>query len=153
MIDHGSAAWLLVGLVHITVIVRAVVIAGRDPYARAAWLLLLVTLPIIGVALYILFGEPWISRGERLRWRRLSEELLAYAPRSHTDAAWSELTGNAFRTFEATAGWTVAAGNRASLLPDSDAAIARLVADIDAARTSLPMWPGVPIRMVPRHTA
>tara|TARA_B100001179_G_C18599010_1_gene408961 strand:+ start:656 stop:2089 length:1434 start_codon:yes stop_codon:yes gene_type:complete len=137
LIDHGSAAWLLVGLVHITVIVRAVVIADRDPYARAAWLLLLVTLPVIGVALYILFGEPWISRGERLRWRRLSEELLAYAPCSQSNAGSSELTGNAFRTFEATAGWTVAAGNRASLLPDSDAAIATLVADIDAARHSV----------------
>ena len=63
MIERTNLAWLIVALVHFAVMIRAVVIAGRDPYARAAWLLLLFTLPFVGVVLYFLFGETWISRG------------------------------------------------------------------------------------------
>ena len=42
---------------------------GREAYARAAWLLLLLALPGVATILYLLFGEPWISAALRRRAR------------------------------------------------------------------------------------
>jgi cardiolipin synthase len=47
--DHlGWAPWLILVAVYTAVVVRAVLLERREPYARAAWLLLLVALPTIG---------------------------------------------------------------------------------------------------------
>ena len=47
------------------------------------------------------------------------------------------MTNNPFRTCEAASRWPVASGNVATVAPDSDAAIAMIVADIDAAAQSV----------------
>ena len=127
----------IVLLIHIVVIVRALVTVGRDPYARSAWVLLLLTLPLAGVVLYLLFGEPWVSNDQKRRWRRASAELAEFAPPSTGRPDLDGLAGNALRTFEGAAGWAATSGNRASLPRDSDTAIAELVADIDAAERSV----------------
>lgn len=137
VIDAKVAFGVVLLAVHIAVILRAVLLEGREPYARAAWLMLLVGLPGIGTVLYLLFGEPWISKGYRRRATRAYEQLLPYAPRSTLPIGERSAVGNAFRTCEAASQWSVASGNRASVAPDSDAAIAMIVADIDAARCSV----------------
>ena len=137
MIDLGTATWLIVAALYLAVIVRAILLDGRDSYARAAWLLLLIALPVIGVILYLLFGEPWISRGFRERGRRVYEEFLPFAPRSAQQAGTAGLATNAFRTFEAASHWPVSTGNTARIAPDSDTGIAMLVADIDTAEQSV----------------
>lgn len=58
MIGFRTAIWLTLAAIHLAVVVRSVLLEGREPYARAAWLLLLVALPGIGTILYLLFGEP-----------------------------------------------------------------------------------------------
>ncbi|WP_299307221.1 cardiolipin synthase [uncultured Croceicoccus sp.] len=132
-----TAAWLTLLVVQLCVILRAILLEGRDSSARAAWLLLLIALPVVGVVLYILFGEPWISSGLRTRDRRIREGLRALAPSAarHDDAGGRY--ANAFATFEAASRWPVATGNAARLTPDADGAIAMLVADIDAATTAV----------------
>ncbi|MXO66721.1 cardiolipin synthase [Altericroceibacterium endophyticum] len=137
MIDPGTFPWLIVVAIHFAVIVRAILLDGRDSYSRAAWLLLLIALPVFGVILYILFGEPWISKGFRKRCRRIEEELRPFAPAPVGGDDAAGLTANAFRTFEAASRWPVSVGNTASLAPDSDTAIKMLVADIDSATTSV----------------
>ena len=137
MIDLGTAQWLIVVALHLAVMVRAILLEGRDSYSRSAWLLLLIFLPVIGVILYFLFGEPWISKGFRQRSRRIDEALLAFAPRPTQNADLAGVTANAFRTFEAASCWPVTMGNSANLAPDSNTAIAMLVADIDSARHSV----------------
>ena len=137
MIDLRTATWLIVASLHLAVIVRAILLDGRDSSARAAWLLLLIALPLIGVILYLLFGEPWVSNGFKARERRIHEELLPFAsrPGQHMEAAG--LTANAFRTFEAASRWPVTIGNLGRIAPDSETAMAMLVADIEAAQHSV----------------
>jgi cardiolipin synthase len=137
LIELRMTAWIVVAVVHLAVIVRAILLEGRDPYTRSAWLLLLIVVPVVGVFLYLLFGEPWISYGFRDRGRRAYEGLLPFAPADASYAGGASLTGNAFRTFEAAARWPASIGNTAHIAPDGDAAIAMLVEDIDAAERSV----------------
>lgn len=137
MIDPLTTMWLILAALHIAVIIRAILLDGRDSYARAAWLLLLFALPVIGVVLYLLFGEPWISNGFRARERRIREALLPFAPRPEEPSHSAGLTANAFRTFEAASRWPTSTGNLGQIAPDSDTAITMLVADIDAAQQSV----------------
>ncbi|WP_237392239.1 cardiolipin synthase [Aurantiacibacter rhizosphaerae] len=119
----------------LAVIFRATLLEGRDSSARAAWLLLLIGLPVVGVVLYLLFGERWISKDFRERGRTTYQDLLPFAPAAAPDGETDGLTNNAFKTFEAASCWPTAPGNTAQLAPDSDTAITMLVADIDAATT------------------
>ena len=128
---------ILLAAIHVAVIVRAILLEGREPLARTAWLLLLIGLPGIGTILYLFFGEPWISTAFRERARRAYKELLPFAP-DHAGAPNDPTAAaNAFRTCEATSHWLLATGNTASVATDSDGAIETIVADIDAARQTV----------------
>ena len=129
-----EVAALAIVAIHVAVMLRAILVEGRDPYARTAWLFLLIALPGLSVILYLLFGEPWISTDFRNRARRAYEDLLPYAPHPDNGAA---ATSNPFRTCEAASRWPVATGNTARVAPNSDTAIAMIVADIDAAALSV----------------
>jgi len=124
--------WLVLAGIHLAVIVRAVLLEGREAYARAAWVLLLLALPGVATVLYLLFGEPWISAAFRHRAREAYEALLPYAP-PPTGRVTSVETQNPFRTCEAAARWAMSIGNSARVAPGADAAIEAIVADIDAA--------------------
>ncbi|WP_242139258.1 cardiolipin synthase [Sphingomonas sp. TREG-RG-20F-R18-01] len=127
-----TAVWLTLGAIHLAVILRAILLEGRDTYARAAWVLLLVALPGVGTVLYVLFGERWISRKFRKRARDCYHALLPFAPPASTSPVSPAFTG-AFRTCEAASRWPVSTGNRAHVASGADAAITAIVADIDAA--------------------
>lgn len=128
--------WLALAAFHLVVVARAVLLEGREPYARAAWLLLLVALPGVGAALYLLFGEPWVSAGFHRRARDAYEALLPLAPSGSAQLP-SVAAENAFRTCEAASRWQVVGGNSARVAPGADAAIASIVADIDAAAVTV----------------
>lgn len=132
MIGLNTAIWLMLAAIHLAVIVRAILLDGRDAYARAAWVLLLIILPGIATILYLLFGEPWISAAFRRRARDAYEALLPYAPPAASDTL-APASGNAFRTCEAASRWPVSIGNIAQVASGADAAITAIVADIDAA--------------------
>ncbi len=119
------------------VIVRAILLDGREPLARAAWLLLLLVLPGLGTVIYLLFGEPWISKGFRERSRVAYEDLLPYAPQPAVPSDRTSTVDNVFRTGEAASRWPAVPGNTGTVAPDSDTAIAMIVADIDAARATV----------------
>ena len=137
MTKLNVAIWVIIAALHLAVIARAILLAGRDPYARAAWLLLLIALPFVGLTLYVLFGEPWTSKRFRQRGRLVYEELLPFAPSPAIHSGAKGPNANAFRTFEGASRWPTSTGNLARLAPDSDTAIAMLVEDIDAAAQSV----------------
>lgn len=119
------------------VIGRAVLLDGRDPYSRAAWVMTIAVLPLVGIILYAMFGEPWMSRRFRRHAARVSKELqaLCIGPRKRDDIAGLPAHFcSAFRTAETIADIDADPGNRAELTADSNDAVDRLVADIDAAR-------------------
>ena len=132
MLNLNGAIWLVLAALHVAVIVRAVLLNGRDAYARAAWLLLLLVLPGVATILYLLFGEPWVSKAFRRRWHHAYDALLPFAPRPSRDIATAE-NENAFRTCEAIARWPACVGNTAKIASGADAAIDGIVSDIDAA--------------------
>jgi cardiolipin synthase len=133
MMALKTAIWVLLGIIHLAVVVRAILLDGRDSYSRAAWLLLLIALPGIATVLYLLFGEPWISAKFRKRSRDAYEALLADVRPEGGEAVGSPESANAFRTCAAAARWPASAGNRARVAPEGDAAIDLVVTDIDAA--------------------
>lgn len=135
--DHlGWAPWLILVAVYTAVVVRAVLLERREPYARAAWLLLLVALPTIGTILYLLFGEPWVSPRLRRRTRLVHRALVEHAPPPALDPP-SAVARNAFRTCETASGWPLSTATAPWVAPDADSAIDCIVADIDAARSSV----------------
>jgi len=126
-----------VSVVHVAVIIRAILLEGREPLARAAWLLLLLALPGFSTILYLLFGEPWISRGFRERSRQAYEDLLPYAPMPIAQSDQRSIVDNFFRAGEAASRWSAVPGNAAIVAPDADTAIDMLVADVDAAQATV----------------
>ncbi|MBB3693571.1 phospholipase D-like domain-containing protein [Sphingomonas sp. BK580] len=134
MIELRTAVWLMLGAIHVAVVIRAVLLQGREPYARASWLIVLLAAPGAGTALYLLFGEPWISPRVRVRWTKAAEALAPYArPDAIRPVVVRQASENAFRTCEAASGWPTSGGNLARLAPGSDEAIDMIAADIDAA--------------------
>ena len=134
---------LLIGifLLHFAVIVRAIMVEGRDPYARLAWVMALSLFPILGVVAYAMFGEPWMSRRFRQKANRVFKQL-EHLPTAATresvpiDRLPEHYVGS-FRTCEALSQSAVTDGNAVQLAEDSNAAIDLLVDDIAAARDSV----------------
>ena len=119
-------------------IARAILRPHRDPASRLAWVVVMVTLPVIGIAVYILLGETNIGRRRKARMRAVLARLpdVAEAPgaaaanlRPEIPERYSPL----FRVGQSINGFGPISGNQARLLPDSNAAIDSMIADIDAA--------------------
>lgn len=137
MIAMETTIWVLLGAIHLAVVVHAILLEGRDPYSRAAWLLLQIALPGIAEVLYLLFGEPWISAKFRKRSGDAYEALLADVRSEEGEVVGAPESANAFRTCAAATRWPVSAGNRAKVAPEGDAAIDMVMTDIDAATRTM----------------
>ncbi len=131
----GTTTYLLVQL---AVIARAILRPHREPASRVAWVVVIVVLPVIGIVTYILLGETNIGRRRAARLREVLAALpdVAEAPgmeatnlQPNIPTAYAHL----FRLGHSINGFAPVGGNRARLLPDSNAAIAAMVEDIDAA--------------------
>ncbi len=110
----------------------------RDPAARVAWIAVLLALPFVGVLAYILLGETSVGRRRIARVEQVSSEM----PGPEEAPGWpgavpaESIPANFARLFDvgrSISGYSPVGGNRAELMADSDAAIDRMVADIDAA--------------------
>jgi cardiolipin synthase len=111
----------------------------RPPSAARAWLLLIFFLPWAGVILYLLIGRAYMPR-RRLRVQRQIFELIRrLAPRalSFDETAARTVSPEllpALRLADQLSEFPGVGGNHFELLPVYDAAIARIVAEVDAAR-------------------
>lgn len=116
---------------------RALTRPGRTPASRAAWLLLVAALPVVGAITYFLFGDARIGSKKARRMAEAAEALhdSRDADPAHLDAA---AVPRAYRPPFARAasvnGFSPVGGNTASLPEDENAAIDALVSDIDGAR-------------------
>ena len=128
----------MVFLVHLGFVARAVLRPHREPASRVAWVVVILGLPVAGIVAYVLLGETSIGRRRAAR----GHETLTRLP-DPAAVAGSEATRHPpipdryaplFRMGRSVNGFAPVGGNRAVLLPDSNAAIDSLVADIDAAR-------------------
>ena len=134
------AFWTVGVLIDLAVIVRAILLKDREPVARAAWVLLIIVLPGSGAVLYLLFGEPWMSRRFRQQADGIYKELLECASSAAPSDSIETCAGafhNAFKTCEGLSQWLTAPGNVARVAKDSDAAIAMIVDDIEQAQRTV----------------
>lgn len=123
------ASYLLQALVIARVLIRK----DREPAARIAWITVVAAVPFLGIALYLLFGE--VSIGRRAL-ARMEEAIRSLPPdgRPETPPHIPERIDSVFDRMASINGFHPVGGNAVTLADDSDDAISRLVADIDAAR-------------------
>ena len=126
-------------LVHLGVIARVILRPHRAPASRIAWIVVIVVLPVIGIVTYVLLGETSIGRR---RVSRLHAVLATMPDLTKVSGMNSpnlkpkipETYAPLFRLGYSINGFEPVGGNCASLLPDSNATIESIVADIDASQ-------------------
>jgi cardiolipin synthase len=110
----------------------------RPPNAARAWLLLIFFLPWPGLLLYSLIGRAYMSRQRLTVQQQIYETIRRVEPKALAGAAIPEPPVSrellpALRLAEQLSEFPVLAGNRFELLPAYDAAIDRIIADVEAA--------------------
>src|SRR5215467_6113270 len=126
-------------LVHLGVIARVILRPHREPASRVAWIVVVIVLPVIGILTYILLGETSIGRRRVSRLHAVLATMpdLTKAPgmdSSNLQPKVPETYAHLFRLGYSVNGFEPVGGNCASLLPDSNATIESMVADIDASQ-------------------
>lgn len=105
----------------------------RTPSAARAWLLLIFFLPYVGLALYALIGRAFLPRRRLAMQARIGEALGRVLPSPEPARAAGGPLAPAARLAARLSEFAVVEGNGFELLPDYDAALDRLVAEIDGA--------------------
>ncbi len=129
----------LVFLFHILFVARAILRTHREPASRVAWVAVLLLVPFLGILAYILFGETSIGRRRVRRTREVLARLpdpatVAHCGNTNTEAAIPDRYVPLFRLGQSVNGFEPSAGNRGTLLADSNSTIDTMVADIDGTR-------------------
>ncbi|QDT36583.1 cardiolipin synthase [Stratiformator vulcanicus] len=132
----------LLFLVHLAVVARVILRPHREPASRMAWAVVILVMPVLGMIAYFLVGETNIGRRRVARMREVLAGMPAPTPLG-SDAEWlrpvlsepvgSEDRNHLFRLGRTVNGFDPVGGNTGKLLPDSNATIAAMTADIDAA--------------------
>lgn len=131
------ATWLLVLDWAIRLAALFWIPARSPPAASRSWLLLVGFLPLLGLPLYLLFGQPWLSDVRRERQARASRVILErqqplaqlrWTP--HEDSIADDIT----RLCERSGDFMAMRGNAVALIDDYDASLQALLDDIAQAR-------------------
>ena len=112
----------------ITVLVRVMLRPHRAPASRIAWVAVIVSLPLVGVIAYMLFGEVNIGRRRLTRMREIEQGMPAIwsgaaVEHSSLQAQIPERYEPLFRVGHSISGFEPIAGNSARLMADSNASI------------------------------
>ncbi|HSN46702.1 MAG TPA: phospholipase D-like domain-containing protein [Casimicrobiaceae bacterium] len=109
----------------------------RTPASARAWLLLILFWPWPGVALYLLVGRAYLPRRRLALQSEVRQTIRRVAPSAPaaTDAGWEPSVHwqPGLELAQRRSEFRPVDGNVFELLPDYDAAIARLIADVDGA--------------------
>ena len=145
----AGASWIgtVAGVVHLLLVIVVVVrVVSRRLYpgTSLAWLLLVVTVPYIGLALYILIGERPLGRRRVRRMHQMSEPLarwLSGVPAGcRADASAMPLAqGLLARLADASTGFPPLGGADVGLLDGAPEILSAIARDIDTARESCDM--------------
>lgn len=136
---HSLAAIAFVALLQLAVIARILLRPHRDPASRVAWIVVVAALPFGGILAYLLLGEVNIGRRRVQRLRSVLRCMPPFPDRPAQDAAnaAASIPGRYRHLFElgrSISGFDPVGGNTVQVMPDSNAMIDAMVADIDAAR-------------------
>jgi cardiolipin synthase A/B len=137
-LHHSLLAIALITLLELAVIARILLRPHRDPASRIAWVVVVGVFPLLGMLAYLLLGEVNIGRR---RVERLHAVLKGMPPipchaagdAAAFAAAVPERHRHLFWLGHSISGFHPVGGNTARLLPNSNATIDAMVADIDSA--------------------
>lgn len=134
----------LAATLYFVAVAAYIVSENRRPQSAFAWFFLFLTLPVGGLVIYVLFGR---MRGGVGRTRKLVRQGPLEAPFEHARAehdramavlaARSPLEGQLATLVHAATQGLVTTSNRAEVLQGAAEKYPRLIADIEAARTSI----------------
>ena len=130
--------WIAQTLVVAGVIVRILLRPNREPASRIAWIAVVGALPVIGIIAYLMLGETNIGRRHVKAMNEAVDQLPSMPVAVHDIAASRAAQvplqhAHLFSVGRSISGFAPVAGNAAALMPDSNATIDAMVADIDAA--------------------
>ena len=126
-------------IVQAALIVRVLLRPHREPSSRIAWIVVIIVVPLLGILSYLLLGETNIGRRRVARMRTVLARLPGLADVSGMEAANLQADvpqsyAHLFQLGKTVNGFDPVGGNLAHLTEDSNAGIAAMVADIDAAQ-------------------
>ncbi len=132
------AAYLTWTLIQLAFVVRVILRPNREAASRVAWIVVVLVAPVVGIVAYLFFGETSIGRRRIARARQVLADMPVpdYAATKFSAHASDKLPDRwmpVFRLGETINGFAPVTGNSAELALDSNDAINRIVADIDAA--------------------
>jgi cardiolipin synthase len=133
-VDLPLPAEVLLILAEVAVLIRVLLRPHREPASRLAWVVVVLSIPLVGVLAYLLLGETRIRGPRRERGRSVDAAL----PRPQGDVACLELLAAGSHRAPFDLARTVncldpTCGNSARIAADSNAAIDEMIADIDRA--------------------
>ena len=119
-----------------------VIPANRKPGEATAWLLLIFLAPILGAILFLLLGNPKLSKWRRDQQRAMNERIKDFAEEAEqipelrpiVDPPLPSRFEPLVNLIAQLTGMPVMAGNTVELLPDYVGAVDQIVRDIDAAK-------------------
>ena len=137
MLSAGEIFFILHVMVQIAVVMRVLEHPRRQPTSRIAWLVVVLALPLVGIIAYLMLGETNIGRRNRKAMLALADTRKNLSSgQEHSadnpDCVPSEYA-HLFSVGYSISGFPAVAGNQAELMSSSLAAIEAIVADIDAA--------------------
>jgi cardiolipin synthase len=141
--DQGSFSGVIFLALHILIqlalIARVLLRPHREPASRIAWIVVIIAVPVLGILAYLLLGETNIGRRRVARMHDVISRLPDVADAPDADATTLQADvpqryAHLFRVGKTVNGFEPVGGNQAHLMQDSNAAIASMVADIDAAK-------------------
>jgi cardiolipin synthase len=135
---HSLFALAIITPFELLVFGRILLRPHRDPASRIAWVVVVAVLPLFGMFAYLLLGEVNIGRNRVKRLHALLKRMPKIPCQNSGDeedscGAVPERYRHLFLLGQSISGFYPVGGNSAVLLPNSNAAIDALVADIDAA--------------------
>lgn len=137
----GSAILFVDFCVKIVIAVR-VILQRRPTGETLAWIMVVFSMPVLGPLLYLMFGELRLGRRRAGRFTELTKPLMTWLHdiRQRSLVDWNALEADykpLAEMCERTIGVPALAGNRIDLLDDWEQVFARLIADIEAAQSTI----------------
>ncbi|WP_432447820.1 cardiolipin synthase [Aliiroseovarius marinus] len=138
MTDLSWASWggiwaLLLVVVDIATVARAVTREQRSAASRLAWVVVILSLPLVGVIAYFFLGDTSADRRSDKKLKDLRRELPKVPKGDPNPPDLPLLYRQAFARAGSVNGFQPVGGNQAKVTTDSREAVDWLISDIDAA--------------------